>query len=291
MDPADATFHSIEDVDWASFYLADVPDLFHKCCTAMGINQAISFSDELPLQASWNSLNQDDPENPRMYIGIGNLEAFPFASLIAVILHELGHIFCYRSEKYDAILANSMKRQRELLVDVLAGGGFAKMEAMDFTVMETVWGQCSQIEMPINGTWIDGEAYSPPAPEQTTNKPRLDARRLTSNAGGVANFKVLRPDGSVEPLHNYGMIGQTPDEDPDRKRCLTRHDRAVDFMSMVGAASGWRTFGDLPNEVESHGSQRDRHEAFTFGYDMCKGNMRPLSECLTEGSKWLGVRL
>ncbi|MQW85985.1 hypothetical protein [Sinorhizobium saheli] len=294
IDPADAVFYSLDEVDWQNFHLDSVPTLFSKCCEAMGVRQIVRFSDDLPIQASWNSVSPDDPDNPRMYIGVGNLAAYPFSSLIAVILHELGHIFCYRSNLYQRIVANSVKRQRELLADMVAGGAYAKMENAGLSISELVRGQCSTIELPSNNVWA--EEHSPSTRREvlgTTSpgKATLNTRRLLQSRESRAQFKVLRSTGTIEELQNNAMIGETPEEDPDGTRCFTKHDRSIDFVAMVAAVSSWRTFGDLPDAGESHGSPRERYEAFSFGYDVCRGNERTLDDCLSQGVGWQRIRL
>lgn len=294
IDPADANFYSIDQIDWQSFYLGDVPSLFAKCCEAMGVKQTVRFSDELPIQASWNSLSPDDPDNPRMYLGVGNLEAYPFSSLIAVILHELGHIFSFRSKSYPAIVANSVKRQRELLADVMAGAAYAKMEDAGLSTREMVRGQCSIIRLPTDNDVVtpspddvDDPLLKTPGPDQTP----LNPRRLLSSRLAEAKFEVLREDGKIEPLQNYSMIGETPDEDPSGMTCFTIHDRSIDFVAMVAAVSSWRTFGDLPDAEESHGSPSERYQAFSHGYNGQREGKWSLEDSLSLGLEHLGVRL
>lgn len=294
IDPADANFYSIDRIDWQRFYLPDVPSLFSKCCEAMGVKQTARFSDDLPIQASWNSLNPDDPDNPRMYLGVGNLEAYPFSSLIAVILHELGHIFSYRSKHYPAIVAKSVKRQRELLADVMAGAAYAKMEDAGLSTREVVRGQCSIIRLPTDddvATPSPDGADDPFLKNPGAELISLNPRRLLSSRQAEAKFEVLRENQKIETLPNYSMIGETPDEDPSGMTCFTIHDRSVDFVAMVAAVSSWRTFGDLPDAEESHGSPSERYQAFSNGYNGQREGNRSLDEILSLGLEHLGVRL
>ncbi len=294
VDPADATFYGMDEIDWQDFYLDDVPSLFARCCDAMGVQQAVRFSDELPIQASWNSVSPDDPNNPNMYVGVGNLEGYPFSSLIAVMLHELGHIFSFRSKNYDAIVSKSVKRQRELLADVMAGAAYARMEEAGLSTREMVRGQCSIITLPGDDAVAPSDAADPAKPTSTVGmaqKFELNARRLVSTRASAAQFEVLRANKTIEPLQNYSMIGETPDEDPSGTKCTTVHDRAVDFVAMVAAVSSWRTFGDLPDAEESHGSPSERYQAFSLGYNVRREGKRSLDDCLEIGVKHLGIKL
>lgn len=294
VDPADATFYAMDQIDWQDFYLDDVPSLFERCCDAMGVKQTVRFTDELPIQASWNSVSPDDPDNPEMYVGVGNLEGYPFSSLIAVMLHELGHIFSFRSKSYDAIVSKSVKRQRELLADVMAGAAYAKMEEAGLSTREMVHGQCSVITLPGDNDAAlsdQADATKPSSAGGKTQKFGLNSRRLVSTRASAAQFKVLRANKTIEALQNYSMIGETPDEDPSGTKCSTVHDRAVDFVAMVAAVSSWRTFGDLPDAEESHGSPSERYQAFSLGYNVRRKDSRNLDDCLEIGLKHLGVRL
>lgn len=287
IDPADAKFYALHEVDWASFWLNEVPEIYSACCRAYGIAQEVFFSDELPVQASWNSVHSDDPSRPRMYIGVGNLEAYPFSTLIAVILHELGHIFCFRAKNYKKIVSNSVRRQRELLADVIAGAVFAKMEGLGIATKESVQAQCSVIELPWEeSSMAMGGSFSGPK----KNGMKLNSRRLLEIRMSAPAFKVLRPNGKVETIENYGMIGETPQEGPHQSRCVTVHRRSVDFVAMVAAVSSWRTFGDLPDEGESHGSPSERYNAFSFGYKMFKSRRQSLNQCLAAGIEYVGIR-
>lgn len=284
----------MDEIDWQDFYLDDVPSLFERCCDAMGVKQTVRFTDELPIQASWNSVSPDDPDNPEMYVGVGNLEGYPFSSLIAVMLHELGHIFSFRSKSYDAIVSKSVKRQRELLADVMAGAAYAKMEEAGLSTREMVHGQCSVITLPGDDDAAlsdQADATKPSSAGGKTQKFELNSRRLVSTRASAAQFKVLRANKTIEALQNYSMIGETPDEDPSGTRCSTVHDRAVDFVAMVAAVSSWRTFGDLPDAEESHGSPSERYQAFSLGYNVRRKDNRNLDDCLEIGLKHLGVQL
>jgi hypothetical protein len=283
IDPSDANFYSALEIDWETFWLSDVPELYGACCRAMGINQQIFFTDDIPIQASWNSISPDDPHNPRMYVGVGNLEAYPFSTLIAVILHELGHVFCYRTANYNRLVSKSVKRQRELIADVVAGGAFAKMEKLGVTTQEQVRGQCSTLEVSdirkeVNLTFNDKKTF-------------LSARKLIDKRTNTATFSVQRADGRVEILENFSMIGETPEPEVERARCVTVHERSVDFVAMISAVSSWRTFGDLPDSEESHGSPRERFNAFAFGYHMVNAEHGTLEDCLTHGARFVAVEL
>jgi hypothetical protein len=289
VDAADATFQPIGSISWQDFYLSEVPFLYAKCCDAMGIVQSIFFSDELPIQASWNSVSTEDPNNPRMYVGVGNLEAYPFSSLVAVILHELGHIFTFRSSRYAFIFSRSVKRQQELLADVMAGAAFARMETASLLTKETVRGQCSTIDFANSGNAASAQAAKRLRDKQPT-KIELNARKLITKRISTAQFQVLRENDAIETLSNYSMIGETPDEDPTGSKCLTTHNRSIDFVSMVAAVSSWRTFGDLPDAEESHGSPSERYRAFSLGYSVYRENKRSLADCLEIGLKHLNIK-
>jgi hypothetical protein len=282
VDMADADMHSSAAIDWDAFFIGDVRELLSQCFRAYGASQRVFFTDQAPLQASFNHIDPDDVAASRICIGVGNLGLYPYCTLIAVILHELGHYFSYRSRQWPTIEASAEHKQIELLADYLAGAAFARMEGRNLKVAERVFGQCSELILP----WLPSRTR--PAPiRRRSNAVVLDPRKLVDVGQGKVKFDVLRPDGMVEPLESYAMIGTMPDEDPFETKCMATHDRSLNFLAMVGAVSTWRTFGDRP-ETESHGSPVERYDAFSFGYTGGRRG-RPLKESLIAGMSYLRI--
>lgn len=282
IEMADADLYTAAAIDWDAFFIGDVRKLLSQCFNAYGASQQVFFTDQAPLQASYNHIDPDDVAASRICIGVGNLGLYPYSTLIAVVLHELGHSFSYRSRKWATIQASAGPKQIELLADFLAGAAFARMEDRNLKVIERVSGQCSELSLP----WMP----PPTRPALVGRRPNavvLNPRKLINAGQGKVKFEVLRSDGTVEPLESYAMIGTMPDEDPSETNCVTVHNRSLNFLAMVGAVSTWRTFGDRP-ETESHGSPVERYNAFSLGYRGSR-RKRPLEESLIAGMSYLQI--
>lgn len=282
VDMADAELHAVAAINWNAFFLGNVRTLLSQCFSAYGLTQRVFFTDQAPLQASYNFIDRGNVTASRICIGVGNLAVYPYSTLIAVMLHELGHYFSYRSVHWEAIQSNAQPKQIELLADFLAGAAFARMERRKLTVIERVAGQCGELNLP----WFSTGARAAPA-QRASNAIVLNPRKLVEAGKGKAQFEVLRPDGSIERLENYALIGTMPDEDPAEIKCITTHTRTLNFLAMVAAVSTWRTFGDRP-DTESHGSPNERYDAFSSGYQ--SGRAKPsLEQSLRVGMAHLGI--
>lgn len=279
----DAKLFASADIDWSKFYIGNVPSLLTQCFQAYGLSQPVMFTDEAPLQASYNTIDPSVTPSANMCVGLGNLGLYPFATLVAVILHELGHNLSCQSKWWDSIQSTASQKQVELLADFLAGAAFADMERRGVTVTERVSGQCSELVLP----WMAKPRAESPKPTAFP-KAVLNPRRLLTGGQGQAQFDVLRGDGTIEALPSYAMIGTMPDEDPSEQKCMTDHSRKVDFLAMVGAVSSWRTFGDRP-DTDSHGSPSERYNAFSQGYAQ-RRPASPLIKSIPSGAKFLEIR-
>lgn len=282
----DAEFHLLQEIDWTTFYISDVPKLVSGCFNAYSLQQRIKFSDQAPLQASLNDIDEESPASSEIRIGVGNLALFPYSTLVAVILHELGHFYCWRSAQWETISSYAGQKRIELLADFMAGAAYARMEPTHLQISERVSGQCSEINLP----WVSAPKRPMRQPSRAAGRLALDPRRL-GRMDGKAEFFVLR-GGRVSPLQNNALIGTSPEEDPQETRCTTTQQRSLDFLAMAGAVSSWRTFGDRP-ATESHGTPAQRHEAFSLGYETARADQNhtpaALATSLSRGMKYLSI--
>jgi hypothetical protein len=279
----------MEAVDWNSFYVRGVPSLVTSCFRAFDLHQRIAFSDQAPVQASYNDIDRSNPTMSVMNVGVGNLQLYPFTTLVAVILHELGHYFCFRSPEWDMIESYSVHKQIELLADFVAGAAYARMEPSQAQITEIVRGQCNELERPSNEDKLRHRAARAKVQPHSA-KISLNAKQL-ARVNGKADFFVLR-DWRVEPLANNALIGTMPTENRSENKCSTEHRRTIDFLSMAAAVSSWRTFGDRP-ATESHGTPAERYDAFSLGYEIAMGDQhhvpRVLAKSLVEGINYLKI--
>lgn len=256
------------------------------CFRAYGMRQRIAFSDEAPLQASFNDIDFDHPASSQICVGIGNLGLYPYSTIVAVILHELGHQYCCGSDRWDLISSMAEPKRIELLADFMAGAAFARMEPRELRLTERVDGQCDgRTGSPLGGP-PGGSPTRPPPKDRVL----LDPRRL-ARVDGRAQFFVLK-DWRVEPLASAALIGAMPEEITTGGACATRHVRRLDFLALAGAVSSWRTFGDLP-ATESHGTASERYDAFSLGYETAAVDRDRVDDllrtALTRGMRYLEI--
>lgn len=277
-----AKFYALSEVNWNGFHVANFPLILEQCHQAIGFSQSINFTDDLSLHESWNSIDPDDPSDAIMFVGVGNLEVFPPETLIAVLLHEFAHAFSSRLPGFWSVKAQNPSRKIELLADVVAGGAFAIIQKAGLGLEEIVRGRCANVATSnVNNAWVPMDELALAEPAGVS----LDTEKTVEKDLGIAKFKLLRADGTIEDVRPNNSVGP---QSEDRSECFSTELHSIDFSAMVAAASAWRTFGDVSLQEQSHGTSEERFKAFSLGYNRSNDGLS-LDQCFYDGASNLGV--